>query len=203
MNILLVEDSVDDRYWLSRLIERVNQTFQLTALTCAEDALTRLQQSSFDLVLTDQNLPGLSGIEMIQELRRRKDWTPVMVLTGRSSIALASNSVTAGAAAFFSKDSLDMQALAQGIEKSQAALVRELDLAVLELDLPAIAEQMRGRVLASIERLKSDMMAIRSRPNRHDNDDDQAALDRLESNCSEIEQQLQAALTQFEASITD
>ena len=81
--------------------------------------------------------------------------------------------------------------------------MRELDLAVLELDLPAIAEQMSGRVLASIDRLKSDMVAIRSRPNRHDNDDDQAALDRLESNCSEIEQQLQAALAQFEASITD
>jgi len=48
-------------------------------------ALARLEQGNFDLVILDIMLPGCDGFEVLTELRKRRDTTPVMVLSARSS----------------------------------------------------------------------------------------------------------------------
>lgn len=201
MKILLVEDSADDRFWLSRLVSLVVENVELIEVTGAEVALSRLAEESFDLVLTDQNLPGLTGVELIRELREGANWTPVVVLSGRSSVDLASNSVEAGAVAYFSKDTLNTQTLSQGIELSQNALVRDLDFNSLDLDLPGMSERISERIMAPIAALKSDMALIRKRPNRLDDEAERLALDEMEAKGLHIEKKLQEALEKFELTL--
>ena len=50
-----------------------------------EQALERLLKGGFDLVLLDIMLPGRDGFEVLAEMRKRDDTTPVLVLSARST----------------------------------------------------------------------------------------------------------------------
>ena len=52
-----------------------------------ETALVFLASEVLDLVILDINLPGLSGLEILPELRRKKIHTPVLLLTARDMYA--------------------------------------------------------------------------------------------------------------------
>ena len=198
MRILLIEDSPDDRFWLSRLVKRWDSDVDLVSVADAESAFEQLENSAFDLVLTDQNLPGQSGLDLIRTLREQSDWTPVVVITGRNSIETAAHSAQVGAAAYLAKDTLDEQILAGGIQRAQGAQVRNLELDQLDLDLAGMSERISGRVLATFDELRDDMSAIRKRPNREDPETTLQAIDALEAQSLRIEQRVKDALKQFE-----
>ena len=56
------------------------------------DALKRIRAEKFDLVISDVNMPRMSGFELLQDLREHNDETPVILLTARGE----RNDVTAG-----------------------------------------------------------------------------------------------------------
>src|SRR5262249_56466 len=64
----------------------------------AEEALAQLHAADarFDLILTDKNLPGLSGIELAQEARRLDPSSRVMMMTGDPSLVRAQQAVELG-----------------------------------------------------------------------------------------------------------
>ena len=56
--------------------------FRLSACTRGEDGLARLQEKTFDLVILDIMLPGVSGIDVLKQIRKSSD-IPVIMLTAR------------------------------------------------------------------------------------------------------------------------
>src|SRR4051812_39371135 len=58
---------------------------------------TALATEHFDLVLLDLGLPGKSGIDVLQKLRRRKDPTPVIIITARDGVEDRIRGLDAGA----------------------------------------------------------------------------------------------------------
>ena len=48
----------------------------------AAEALSKLENAEFDLVLTDLNMPGMNGVELAREVKRRTERTRVVLLTG-------------------------------------------------------------------------------------------------------------------------
>jgi DNA-binding response OmpR family regulator len=56
-----------------------------------------LNSDDFDLVVLDLNLPGLSGLEILQHIRKRGDDTPVLVLTARDTVDDRVRGLDAGA----------------------------------------------------------------------------------------------------------
>jgi DNA-binding response OmpR family regulator len=56
-------------------------------LPTAEDAVTALRTSRFEIVVLDLGLPDADGLEVLGEMRRRQDATPVLILTARGSLA--------------------------------------------------------------------------------------------------------------------
>ena len=52
------------------------------AAATAEQALTFLRDQTYDTVLTDISMPGLSGVELLSILRREQPDTPVIVISG-------------------------------------------------------------------------------------------------------------------------
>ncbi|WP_458776883.1 response regulator [Desulforhopalus sp. 52FAK] len=79
---------VDDEPLLVRLNKRQleNSGFIVSVSTESRDALEQLKKApdSFDLLLTDLTMPGLSGTELIKEVRLHAPDLPVVVLTGLS-----------------------------------------------------------------------------------------------------------------------
>jgi two-component system KDP operon response regulator KdpE len=78
--ILLVEDEPGMRKVLRDAFER--DEHQVETAVDGRDALDRLQRRSFDLIVTDLNMPVLGGHELVQEVRKTSP-VPILVLTVR------------------------------------------------------------------------------------------------------------------------
>lgn len=83
-SILLVEDEKGVILSLKRLLERLGYT--VTESTRAKEAakMIRKRNGAFDLVITDQTMAGMSGLELAQELKRNGLDIPVILTTGLS-----------------------------------------------------------------------------------------------------------------------
>lgn len=102
MRILLIEDEADLAHWLARTLERHTDFI----VDWADDGIVaeyRLQIESFDAIVLDLGLPGLSGPELLKRLRQRNIQTPVLVLTARDSLHERVNLLNQGADDFLAK----------------------------------------------------------------------------------------------------
>src|SRR5262249_41865838 len=90
--VLLVDDSVSVRRFVGQMLEKAG--FHVTTAGDGADAITRLADATYDVVVTDLEMPRVNGYELIDDLRRRpatRD-VPVIVLTtraGEKHVALA------------------------------------------------------------------------------------------------------------------
>ncbi|MBN8730492.1 MAG: response regulator transcription factor [Acidobacteria bacterium] len=82
--ILVVEDEAD---LVMMLEDRLRvEGYQVEAVADGERALALLREHVYDLVLLDVGLPGMSGLDVCQELRRMGSAVPVIMLTARSQV---------------------------------------------------------------------------------------------------------------------
>lgn len=80
MKILIVDDAENVRYSLRTSLEDAG--YAVDEAVDGEEALTRLQSSTFDLVIADVWMPRLNGIDLLQRMRTISPNTPVFVVTG-------------------------------------------------------------------------------------------------------------------------
>jgi len=80
MHILMVEDDADLADTLTIGLE--GEGYTCTAVRTGEDALSRLATTRYDLVLLDVELPGASGLDVLDALSREKNLTPVVIMSG-------------------------------------------------------------------------------------------------------------------------
>ena len=90
--VLLVDDSVSVRRFVGQMLEKAG--FDVTTAGDGADAMARLAETAFDVVVTDLEMPRVNGYELIDDLRRRPATRalPVIVLTTRAGdkhVALA------------------------------------------------------------------------------------------------------------------
>lgn len=81
-HILLVEDDPDLARGLVDAVEL--EGFHVTHVAEGKAALTKALTSSHDLIILDVMLPGLSGFDLLRELRVQGNRTPVLMLTAKS-----------------------------------------------------------------------------------------------------------------------
>jgi DNA-binding NtrC family response regulator len=97
--ILVVED--EDK--LRRIVELqlLDAGYDVDKASKAEEALPLIDRA--DLILTDYKLPGMTGLEMLQIIRRQNSVIPVIVMTAFGTIENAVEAMKAGAADFLPK----------------------------------------------------------------------------------------------------
>ena len=83
LRILLVEDSADNRYLVSKLLERAGASHVETAIDGPE-GLAKARRGLFDVVLMDIQMPGLDGYEVSERLRAEGFKTPILALTAHT-----------------------------------------------------------------------------------------------------------------------
>ncbi len=94
---------VDDEEKLRRVVELQLKTagYEVEQAGSAEEALKLTD--GVDVILTDLRLPGISGLELLANLRRQDSHTPVIVMTAFGSIETAVDAMKAGAVDFLPK----------------------------------------------------------------------------------------------------
>jgi DNA-binding NtrC family response regulator len=83
VRILIVDDEDE---LVSALVERLKlRGFQAEGVTTGAEALTRLADTPFDVVLLDVKMPELGGLEVIKRIKEERPNLEVILLTGHSS----------------------------------------------------------------------------------------------------------------------
>jgi two-component system, OmpR family, response regulator MprA len=99
--VLVVDDEPAVRAALDRALAL--ERYDVTLATDAPDALARLQTRTFDLIVLDVMMPGMTGIELCKRLRDAEDRTPVLMLTAREAVDDRVEGLDAGADDYMAK----------------------------------------------------------------------------------------------------
>ena len=104
LKILLVDDSPLSRKYLHQVLSNLGIQTIIEAVDGAE-ALTILQQQSFDLIITDYNMPHLDGREMIEYIRTHGEQSaiPIMMVTSEQNTNQLAAIQSAGVSALCAK----------------------------------------------------------------------------------------------------
>jgi two-component system response regulator TctD len=84
MRLLLVEDNASLSTWLAKLLQGEN--YAVDVLADAESVMAGADLDQYDIALVDLGLPGMSGLDLIREIRRHHLSLPILVLTARSDL---------------------------------------------------------------------------------------------------------------------
>ncbi|MDD5285658.1 MAG: sigma-54 dependent transcriptional regulator [Desulfuromonadaceae bacterium] len=101
IKILVVDDELSMREFLSILLER--EGYDVSVAGSAEEALRLMELSLFDLVLSDVNMPGLSGIELLSRIKQLSPETGVLMITAFSAAEQAVEAMKLGAYDYIAK----------------------------------------------------------------------------------------------------
>jgi PAS domain S-box-containing protein len=102
LRLFLVEDNDDIALLIRKSLERAGH--QVSRCRTAADALIVLAQSTFDLVLLDQRLPDMAGLDLLQTLTRDGIAAPALMITAYGDEQLATRALRAGALDYLVKD---------------------------------------------------------------------------------------------------
>jgi CheY-like chemotaxis protein len=96
---------VDDDPAVRKSIDRVLTSKGYAVITAenGEEALRKLNEEKYDLVYTDIRMPGISGLEVAEQVKARKPWTPVVIITGYGTEAAEVRAKAAGVSSFVHK----------------------------------------------------------------------------------------------------
>ncbi len=110
---------VDDEELIVELLENYFQSlnYEVASAESAETAIHHLQNGhAVDLIITDINLPGKSGIELLQIVRQLKPEVPVVLITGHKTLDFAISAIKNGATDFITKP-FDLSNVRKVVEK--------------------------------------------------------------------------------------
>ena len=117
VDVLHVEDDPAFAEVAKHFLERCDEALAVTTVTDPATALDRLDEGTFDCVLCDYDMPELTGIELLEDVREAFPDIPFVLFTGKGSEAVASDAFSAGATDYFEKpdDASEYELLAERI----------------------------------------------------------------------------------------
>ncbi|EPF67517.1 sigma-54-dependent transcriptional regulator [Pseudomonas syringae] len=101
INVLLVEDDLSLREALGETLELAGYDYQ--AVGSAEEALVAADAQPFSLVISDVNMPGMDGHQLLSLLRSRHPQLPVLLMTAHGAVERAVDAMRQGAADYLVK----------------------------------------------------------------------------------------------------
>jgi DNA-binding NarL/FixJ family response regulator len=133
--ILIVDDDFEIALFLRTTLEIMWPDYDVVNVPSAEEGMLESRQG-IDLVITDLNLPGMSGFNFISWLRRTAPDTPIILITGERSPKLREEAMSLGLAGFFLKP-IHVEELASLVRQSLAAELPQAEAATPPRSIPA------------------------------------------------------------------
>jgi DNA-binding NtrC family response regulator len=108
IRILFVEHDVSAR---DALLKAVSEKYAAAAVSTAEEALERLAREPFDVVVLEVNLPGMSGLDLLQHCPRRRPGIITIAMAAEATVEVAVEAMKRGATEFLIKPFPDEELL--------------------------------------------------------------------------------------------
>jgi len=103
--ILLVDDHPVVRQGIKQVLAGAFDPAVVGEASNAEEGMTVVQSTEWDVMVLDLSLPGTSGLDLLKDLRRERPALPVLVLSMHSPDQFARRAISAGASGYLTKDS--------------------------------------------------------------------------------------------------
>jgi DNA-binding NtrC family response regulator len=100
-HILLIDDEPIALSNMSHVLER--EGYAVTACENGESGLAAMQNTQFDIVLTDLRMPGIDGMDVLRHIRETTPDVPVIMITGHATLDSAVDAMKAGAFHYIAK----------------------------------------------------------------------------------------------------
>jgi two-component system OmpR family response regulator len=96
---------VEDERGLAETVRRglSSDGFVVDVVHDGQDAVWAVTENSYDVMVLDIMIPGLNGYRVIEELRRRENWTPILMLTAKDGEYDQSDALDLGADDYLTK----------------------------------------------------------------------------------------------------
>jgi DNA-binding response OmpR family regulator len=176
MRVLLVEDDALIGRSLSRAFEDMGVAINWART--GGDALVALKAETYSAVLLDLGLPGKAGLEVLKDMRRKQDPTPVLIVTARDDVETRIAGLDSGADDFILKpfDFDELAARLRAVVRRHAghatSRIRsseiELDLATHEVTYRGKTHLLSAKEFALLQALMEHPGAILSRAQLED-----------------------------------
>lgn len=101
MRLLIVEDEIELCDTVAKTLYRAG--YEVDTCYDGSEALDYILAENYDLIVLDLNLPGMDGMELLKELRKKNEETKVLILSARSQIADKVEGLDAGANDYMEK----------------------------------------------------------------------------------------------------
>ena len=115
-NVLLVDDEQNILLTYRTILERGGH--RVSTASTAEDALRAFESGGADVIVTDMNMPGMSGIDLVKLIRQRSPDTEIIVMTGAGSERTGIQAMQAGAYDYLQKSDIHPDELVLLVEKA-------------------------------------------------------------------------------------
>jgi len=163
--ILIVDDELLMRNFLMEALKR--KGMEVVSVEDGEKAVKILEDNSFDMVITDLKMPGITGMDVLKKIKELSPRTLVMIMTAFGSIENAVEAMKAGAFHYLIKP-FSLESLMANIEKANqhVALMEEnsylrQQVTANSSNYPVIAEsQCMKEILLDIERIAKSNASV-------------------------------------------
>ena len=101
--ILLVDDHPVVRQGIKQILTEAFHLVEVGEAETAAEALTEVRTAEWDAVVLDLTMPGVSGLELLRDIRRERAELPILVLSMHPAEQFARRTINAGASAYLTK----------------------------------------------------------------------------------------------------
>lgn len=116
VRVLHIDDNIHDRKLVKDALQKEHDGFQVAEADSREKFENYLAEQNFDIVLSDFNILGFDGLQVLQAVKELKPDLPVIIVTGTGSEEIAIQAMKMGAADYVIKSVKHIQGLAPTIK---------------------------------------------------------------------------------------
>lgn len=145
--VLIVEDDTQQARFMQLILSRHNPPFDVSLANDGPVALDMAAKQEFDIITLDYNLPSMSGLEILEKLKKMDVSTPIIMVTGQGDETIAVKAMRMGALDYITKSKEQINLLPRVIQRA----IREHDLSQqLEQSRKRFFDLFRNAVIAII-----------------------------------------------------
>ncbi len=151
-HILIADDHAIARRGLKEILAETIPFADIDTVGSAEELLAKLMQQDWDIVISDINMPGRSGLEILQEINKNFPDLPVLIVSVHTEEEYAIRVIKAGGAGFLNKD--------DAVEEELTKAVKRI-LSGKKYITPSVAERLADELSNSEEKKPHELLSDR------------------------------------------
>lgn len=101
--VLHVDDEPEFADMVSTFLEKFHDGFSVVTAQNADEGLDRLERGEVDCIVSDYQMPGKDGLDLLEAVRAEDDELPFILFTGKGSEEIASDAIAAGVTDYLQK----------------------------------------------------------------------------------------------------